>query len=68
MKDKKWTIAVLVIGSVLAVFLPPLLVDWLNGTFGSTGQVGDNIGGIAGPILNLTGLIVHFPQKVVSQQ
>lgn len=46
---------------VLPIVLPKILpyVASLN-TFTKTGSIGDTIGGIAGPILNLTGLILVY--------
>lgn len=52
----------LAIGTVLAVVLPALLakLSWGIVFNSTTGAIGDTIGGIAGPVLNLTGLIIVY--------
>ncbi|WP_375437263.1 hypothetical protein [uncultured Hymenobacter sp.] len=55
-----WTVC---IGAVFSCFFPWLLTReyiFKSLDFTSTGQIGDTIGGIAGPLLNFTGLLVVY--------
>ncbi|SHK71230.1 hypothetical protein [Hymenobacter psychrotolerans] len=53
--------ATLLIGSFISLLLPIVLTQLSTGIdFSNTGQIGDTIGGIAGPFLNLTGLIIVY--------
>jgi hypothetical protein len=53
-----WTIA---LGAVLACVMPWALTHFYTGiTFPATSHISDNIGGIAGPILNFVGLLVVY--------
>jgi hypothetical protein len=53
-----WTIA---LGAVLACVMPWVLTHFYTGiTFPATSHISDNIGGIAGPILNFVGLLVVY--------
>lgn len=53
-----WTIA---LGAVLACVMPWALTHLYTGiTFPATSHISDNIGGIAGPILNFVGLLVVY--------
>ncbi len=56
-------IATLIIGCLLALFMPYVLtrkVYFQSLDFSETGQIGDTIGGIVGPLLNFTGLILVY--------
>ncbi|MCU0354625.1 MAG: hypothetical protein MUD08_12950 [Cytophagales bacterium] len=54
---------ILIVGGLFSLFAPvfftlPAWCEWL--VFTQTGQIGDTIGGIVGPILNFTGLLLVY--------
>lgn len=55
---------ILFIGIILALIAPGIAsqyyLNFVGWSFHDTGEIGDTIGGIAGPILNLTGLVLVY--------
>ncbi|MCB2380449.1 hypothetical protein LGH70_22845 [Hymenobacter sp. BT635] len=62
--NTKWAVWTICIGAFLSIILPALISqfywEWPGVNFHDTGQVGDTIGGVAGPILNFVGLLVVY--------
>lgn len=57
----QWAVWTIILGAALACVMPWLLTHIYTGiTFPATSHIGDNIGGIAGPILNFVGLLVVY--------
>ena len=65
--NTKWAVWTICVGAFLSIILPALLSQFYwkfwgdkGVNFHDTGQVGDTIGGVAGPILNFAGLLVVY--------
>lgn len=57
----RWAVWTIVLGALLSLVLPWALTHFHSGiSFADTGPIGDTIGGIAGPVLNFTGLLVVY--------
>ncbi|WP_426491262.1 hypothetical protein [Hymenobacter sp. 102] len=57
----RWAVWTIVLGALLSLVLPWALTHFHSGiSFAETGPIGDTIGGITGPVLNFTGLLVVY--------
>lgn len=59
----KWALIVLLLGGAFSVLLPVILTRnafWYGFDFSQTGQIGDTIGGITAPLVNLVGAVLVY--------
>lgn len=67
--QKKIAIIVLTIGIIVMFFAPYLFTTFFYINFKDTGQIGDTIGGILSPLVNLIGAVLvylSFQQQIIS--
>jgi len=60
LKDAKWLIRIGIILCVIAPLIATQKAFWETLDFSQTGQIGDTIGGITAPIVNIIGAILVF--------
>ncbi len=60
LKNAKWFIGIGIFLCVMAPLIATQRVFWESFDFSQTGQIGDTIGGITGPIVNIIGAILVF--------
>lgn len=61
---KKYTLPLLIVGAILMIFTSLYFIPqpalWSSWDFSNTGQIGDTIGGITAPVINLIGAILVY--------
>lgn len=60
LKNARWFIGIGIFLCVLAPFIATQKAIWGSFDFSQTGQIGDTIGGITAPIVNIIGAILVF--------
>lgn len=60
LKNAKWLIGIGIILCIIAPLVATQIAFWESFNFSQTGQIGDTIGGITAPIVNIIGAILVF--------